>query len=167
MYEEYKQFIAKELFFRPFGDHGVDHTRRVLYLAMNIANKCGINDEDKKVLAFACCYHDIGREHDWTDDDHGAESAKKALRLNLNEKYGLNAKNLQRALDLIIFHSLDDEMWGKTGSDLLIYQIIKDADALDRLRFNDLDTKYLRLPESKEMIELEFSLLRADGVIKN
>jgi hypothetical protein len=165
MYKEYKQFVDPYLFFRPFGDHGVGHTRRVLYLALNLADKYNLPEKDKKVLAFACCYHDIGRTHDLTDDSHGGKSAKRVLHLKLNEKHNLNDDDLRRALDLIIFHSLDDEMWVKTGVDLLMYQILKDADALDRLRFNDLDVQYLRLPESKEMIDLEFSLLRVDGIL--
>jgi HD superfamily phosphodiesterase len=165
MYKEYKQFVDSDLFFRPFGDHGIGHTRRVLYLAINIAEKYDLSEKDKKVLAFACCYHDIGRTNDWTDDSHGAKSTEKVLYLRLNEKHNLSDDDLKRALELITFHSLDDEMWVKTGVDLLMYQILKDADALDRLRFDDLDTKYLRLSESKEMIGLELSLLKADGII--
>lgn len=166
MYNLCKQFTTPDLFFRPYGDHGVGHTRRVLYLAMKLADKCGLNDENKKLLAIACCYHDIGRTNDWTDDDHGKKSAEKFLKMELNKRHWLNDKELEIVLDLIVFHSLDDKWWIREGDELLMYQILKDADALDRLRFNDLDVKYLRLPESKEMIDLEFSLLRADGVIK-
>lgn len=68
-------------------------------------------------------------------------------------------------LDLITFHSLEDNLWEGVGRDLLLYQILKDADALDRMRFDDLDIKYLRLPESVGCIPLERSLLKADGII--
>ena len=165
MYEEYKKYIIDDLFFRPFGDHGIGHTRRVLYLALKLAENYNLDENSKSVLAFACCYHDIGRTNDWTDDEHGKKSAEKALLLGLNDKCGLNSKDLERALDLIVFHSLDDDTWAGDQNDLLLYQILKDADALDRLRFNDLDINYLRLAKSREMIDLEFSLLRADGVV--
>ncbi len=33
-----------------------------------------------------------------------------------------------------------------------MYQILKNADALDRIRLNGLDTKYLRLEKSHELI---------------
>ena len=166
MYNEYKQFVDPTLFFRPFGDHGVGHAKRVLYLAMKLAEKHGLSDNDKKVLALACCYHDIGRWNDWTDDEHGKKSAEKFLKLKLNKKHGLSNGELEIVLDLIVFHSLDDEMWEREKGRLM-YQILKDADALDRLRFNDLDEKYLRLPESREMIGFEMSLLRDDGIIKD
>jgi HD superfamily phosphodiesterase len=166
MYKTYKQFITEDLFFNPFGDHGVGHTRRVLYLAHKLADKYDLTPKDKIILAIACCYHDIGRTNDLTDDEHGAESANKVLRLELNKKHHLSDEESQRVLDLITFHSLDDELWKKTDKDLVLYQILKDADALDRLRFNDLNRKYLRLPESHNMLSLEFSLLRADGIIK-
>ena len=165
MYNEYKQFVDPTLFFRPFGDHGVGHTRRVLCLAMKLAEKYGLSDNDKKILALACCYHDIGRWNDWTDDEHGKKSAEKMLKLKLNEMHDLDNEELEMVLDLIVFHSLDDELWEREEGRLM-YQILKDSDALDRLRFNDLDERYLRLPESKKMIELELSLLKDDGVIK-
>lgn len=166
MFEEYKRFINPDLFFRPFGDHGVGHTKRVLYLSMQLADKYHLSYKNKRLLTLACCYHDIGRDNDWTDDEHGKKSADKFLKLNLNNKHHISGDELELVLDLIVFHSLDDDLWSRDGDARLMYQILKDADALDRLRFNDLDTKYLRLPESKDMIDLEFSLLKADGVIR-
>ena len=167
MYHEYKQFITDNLFWRPWGDHGIGHTRRVLNIALKLADQYSLSANDKKLLAIACCYHDIGRINDWTDDEHGFYSSQKMVKLELDQKHELSEDELELVLDLITFHSLDDDQYIADGNDLLMYQIIKDADALDRLRFDDLDTKYLRLPESKRLIDYTMSLLRADGVIKD
>jgi HD superfamily phosphodiesterase len=167
MYNEYKQFVTDDLFWKPFGTHGVGHTRRVLYLALLLADKKNLTEQEKKILALACCYHDIGRWHDEEDDEHGMDSSNKFLDRGLDKKHNLNPEEVEIILNLIVCHSLDDQQFFGEDRELLMYQILKDADALDRLRFNDLNTKYLRLPESHAMIELEFSLLRADGVIKS
>lgn len=44
MYRNYKQFIDRDLFFDPEGDHGVGHTKRVLYLAQSISRKYELTD---------------------------------------------------------------------------------------------------------------------------
>ena len=165
MYDEYKKYIKEKLFFMPFGTHGIGHTRRVLNLALELAKYYNVPAKDMKVLAIACCYHDIGRLHDATDDEHGAISSEKMLKMKLDQLHNLTPDELSVILDLVVYHSMDDDLW-LDDDNLLIYQILKDADALDRLRFNDLDVKYLRLAYSKELIPYATSLLEEDGVLK-
>ena len=164
MYTKYQQCVYAHLFLSPFGDHGIGHTKRVLYLASEIAKAYALNDAEKKILALACCYHDIGRTHDWTDDDHGRDSAEKMVRLKLDKLHNLSKEDLDSVLNLIVMHSLDDELFVGGERELLLYKILKDADALDRLRFDDLNEKYLRLPESKEMIQTALDLI-AHGIV--
>lgn len=167
MFKTYKEFINHDLFLMPFGDHGVGHTRRVLYLALKLANKYELTEEEKKILAVACCYHDIGRVNDETDDGHGLLSVRKCERLKLQELHDMNDEDWYLVRDLIIFHSLYDFRFPRDDErSILMYKILKDADALDRLRFKDLDVKFLRLDYSRELIDLEFRLLIADKVIK-
>ena len=50
---------------------------------------------------------------------------------------------------------------------LLLYQILKDADALDRVRFKyyghgALDEKFLRLKISKKLVSVAYALLASD-----
>ena len=165
MYEKYKDFIKEKLFFMPFGTHGIGHSRRVLNLAMELAKYYNVPERDKKNLAIACCYHDIGRLHDATDDEHGAISSEKMLKMKLEQQHNLTPDDLSVVLDLIVYHSMDDELW-LDDDNLLIYQILKDADALDRLRFDDLNVKYLRLAYSKELSPYAIFLLEEDGVLK-
>lgn len=85
--------------------------------------------------------------------------------MKLDQLHNLTPDELSIVLDLIVYHSMDDDLW-LDDDNLLIYQILKDADALDRLRFNDLDVKYLRLAYSKELIPYATFLLEEDGVLK-
>ncbi len=68
-------------------------------------------------------------------------------------------------MQIIFWHDLDDEAaisyWDKRFSRQAdrervrsLYRIFKDADALDRFRIasDALDVRYLRTPESKEMV---------------
>ena len=155
MYNKYKSYIKEELFLRPFNIHGIGHTRRVLKLALTLADIKQLSNHEKELLAIASCYHDIGRDGDYVDDEHGQKSADKFLYLGLDKQHNLSYKDLYAVLDLITYHSLGDEYW-LDDEHLLLYQILKDADALDRIRFgpNDLNHEYLRLEESKRLIEL-------------
>ena len=167
-FKKYKDFIGEGLFAHPYGDHGIGHTRRVLYLACQLAKYYGLSEQEWKVLALACCYHDIGRTNDLYDESHGVMSLEKFLGLGLDGKHNITNEEYEMIRDLIIFHAMPDEQFPEDCDNRakLMYQILKDADALDRLRFNDLDMNYLRLDRSRELIDLEFRLLRADGVIK-
>ena len=74
-----------------------------------------------------------------------------------------SSEELASVLNLIIMHSLDDELFVGGEREPLLYKILKDADALERLRFDDLNEKYLRLPESRGMVPLVLDLL-AHGI---
>lgn len=158
MYNYYKQFIKDNLFLLPYSQHGILHTKRVLKLSLALAKKLTLTPQDTKILAVAACYHDIGRENENIEPEHGLKSSRKVLRLGLDKLHNLSEKDLDVVLDLIRFHSLADYLW-TDREHLLLYQILKDADALDRLRFDDLDPKYLRLPESKGLIDMEQEIL--------
>lgn len=158
MYNKYKSYIKEELFFRPFGHHGVGHTKRVLKIALTLAKMKQVSEHDTHLLAIAACYHDIGRKGDGVDDEHGQKSADDFLYLGLDKQHDLSYKDLYVVLDLIKYHAVDDSNW-TDDEHLLLYQILKDADALDRIRFNDLDSKYLRLEESKTLIPFAENLL--------
>ena len=167
MFNEYKQFINPYLFLMPFGDHGVGHTRRVLYLASKLANRYMLNREEKRILAIACCYHDIGRVNDETHDEHGMLSVRKSERLGLQQLHDMSDEDWYLVRDLIIYHSLDDFRYPRNDeSSVLMYKILKDADAIDRLRFDDLDVRFLRLEYSRDLLGLEMRMLVADNVVK-
>lgn len=99
------------------------------------------------MLMDAVIYHDIGRTNDDVDDSHG-----KASR----DIYAADRKHENPGTGFLIeYHCLDDAVARRDLEALslpnvdriwLLYTILKDADALDRVRFGlrYLNPKYLR-----------------------
>lgn len=142
-------------------DHGKLHTARVLFLALTIiqAGKIRLNRAELSQLTNAIVFHDIGRKNDRVDDGHG-----KAGREVYEKNAGSSAD--PAVCFLIEYHCLDDKLaeeYLKTTDTIrarkrtwFLYQILKDADALDRVRFGiyDLDVNQLRLPISHKLVPL-------------
>jgi HD superfamily phosphodiesterase len=149
-----------------FGMHGVAHTGRVMVHAVELARAVGVAPWELQAVTLAALWHDAGRTHDGRDDLHGAKSAGKAVGLSLHR--GVEARVLETALHAVTFHSTDDED-GEAGirwladpaAALRVLRILKDADALDRVRFSGLDTTYLRLAPSRARVDQAHALLRA------
>lgn len=130
-------------------EHNAEHTLRVLFDALLLVQVQGIALTKKEFhqLCDAILYHDIGRTNDDVDDSHGAKS---------RDIYYDTASDCNSATAFLIeYHCLDDR---KALADLkvsnirdkervwLLYTILKDADALDRVRFGmrAVDPKYFR-----------------------
>ena len=138
-------------------DHDMVHSARVLFLACAIvqAGKLKLTVAELKQLSQAIVYHDIGRNNDAEDDGHGLTS---------RQIYEESRHNAVTSF-LIEFHCWNDEdaYHHLQTSDIkaeqrawLLYRILKDADALDRVRFGiyALDVNYLRLPISHKLVPL-------------
>lgn len=153
-----------KLYQRSGTDHGQLHSARVLFLALALAivqaGKIRLSRVELSQLCSAIVFHDIGMKNDHrVDDDHG-----KAGR----EVYEKNAgKSSDPAVSFLIeYHCLGDKLaeeYLKSTDTIqakkrtwLLYQILKDADALDRVRFGlyDLDVNQLRLPISHKLVPL-------------
>ena len=148
-------------------DHDKEHTKRVLFLAsilchqLNIGNKKMLDD-----LFTAISFHDTGRINDDIDDSHGY----RAIPI-YREYIKPNSKITEF---LIKYHCLDDNIAidyinnkfkpDKVADVKLLYSIIKDADALDRVRFGSefLNVNYLRNKESLNLAFLAVQLLKLD-----
>lgn len=100
-------------------------------------------------------YHDVGRINEDVDDLHGAASAK------IYEKE-VSAPDTITSF-LVQYHCIDDNISMQAMKSLgfkaeekvkLLYNILKDADALDRTRFGmkDVDPTYFRLPVSIQLL---------------
>ena len=130
-------------------EHDAEHTLRVLFDALLLVQVQGIalTKKESHQLCDAILYHDIGRTNDDVDDSHGAKS---------NDIYYDAVPECNSATAFLIeYHCLDDR---KALADLkasnirnkervwLLYTILKDADALDRVRFGmrAVDPKYFR-----------------------
>lgn len=145
--------------------HKADHSFRVMWLARRIfAIQLMVDgpEEIKQnpdfylgVLDWAAVLHD--REMSVTavyDFVHGQKAATK-----VDELIGTTISKEGRELIkfLCIFHVPDDsEITGLSGTQMWLLRVFKDADSLDRVRFNDgdrLDESYLRFQSAKELIQ--------------
>ncbi|MGL5381682.1 HD domain-containing protein [Clostridium sp.] len=165
VYKKYKGYISEKNYFNSNGIHGVKHIERVLILSMVISMLIGLNTEEVDLLAMASVFHDIGRKSDGTDRNHGRNSVIKLHSLDIyKEKIEKNFDGTKlNILDFVIIgHVMDDSkaliyleksnIKDKIlGEKLLKY--FKDADALDRVRANDLDLNFLRNSNSKKLVE--------------
>ena len=143
--------------------HDALHSLRVLQLASFLGVHEHLDYDSMNALCFAAVYHDIGRGDDTANSSHGKESEKI-----FEEKEARN----KIASTLIRAHCLDDDK-----ANLLIRKrfrdkdrenvwkllcILKDADALDRLRFgmntrrekesSGLDVHFLRTPFALKLV---------------
>lgn len=130
-------------------EHDAEHTLRVLFDALLLVQVQGIalTKKESHQLCDTILYHDIGRTNDDVDDSHGTKSK--------DIYYDAVPECNSATAFLIEYHCLDDR---KALADLktsnirnkervwLLYTILKDADALDRVRFGmrAVDPKYFR-----------------------
>lgn len=146
--------------------HNLDHCARVLLYSLMIADKMDLSEDDKALLAAAAVFHDSRRIDDWYDTGHGQRAAEYYKQYCLQNSLVLTFSPVCHKI--IFYHDLHDAnglealSQEKTANEkaLLLYQIFKDADALDRLRLGKeaLDISYLRTPASADFYELAYSL---------
>lgn len=146
------------------GIHGTGHTKRVLSHALEIAAALGLDDWEVEAIRLAACWHDIGRTNDGADYYHGAKSAGKVMGLKLYK--GVESKILEAALFAVTHHCGCEEhaerAAGRIPDDqatLRIFRVLKDADALDRVRLGGLDTSFLRFEVSHTYVPRAWKLL--------
>ncbi len=152
LYQRYRSRIS--VLYDDYGranddEHDAEHTLRVLFDALLLVQVQGIDltKKESHQLCDAILYHDIGRTNDDVDDSHGAKS---------KDIYYDAAPECNSATAFLIeYHCLDDRKALKAlkASNIrdkervwLLYTILKDADALDRVRFGmrAVDPKYFR-----------------------
>lgn len=144
--------------------HDKDHTKRVLILAALICCKTDLKFYMMDNLFTSIVFHDVGRDNDDTDTKHGRNAIPIYLKFNED-------KTSEVVKFLIEYHCIDDDIackyieenFDEVDKDQikLAYSILKDADALDRVRFGirELDISYLRNKESKDLIFVAQQLL--------
>ena len=152
-YHDYRELITDYAEFNMEGDHGEIHSARVLLNCLFIAKEMNLTGHETDILAIASVFHDTMRDNNGEDIKHGEASAE------YYKKYAQEHPaliNYEKVIEQIIkYHCLPDEM-GRSEINkryLKLFDIFKDADALDRVRFGirDLDMNQLRTPEAKSM----------------
>ena len=169
------------------GIHNIQHNDRVALLSMIIASNEGVLKEDtnnrtKDLLLMAAYEHDIGRKvgkMTFNIGPHAKRSSKKLQKMNIKylngNYYSEEDKNILRAV--VEAHEAKDEVMDKICEKYHINEenkeytkklmtILKDADALDRVRldFNkgititDLNPKSLRTDTAKRLLNVSYQL---------
>jgi HD superfamily phosphodiesterase len=150
--------------------HGVRHTQRVHVHARRLVRELHSLEADVNVVLTAALWHDIGRVDDGWDPRHGALSVARVRKLGLD--VSLSAADARLALFAVRYHCRSDgrgELRAAEQHDperaLRILWLLKDADALDRVRLGngvyEIDSTALRYDCTVEMIDFAVELLRA------
>ena len=118
------------------------HSYRVMDFSIEIAKSLDLNEEDIRVISIAGLFHDIARFEQWTQYetyidsksfDHG-DMGYKILKEKFIDKLGLTENEQETVLKAVKNHNklkVEDNIEGK---ELLICNIIRDADKLDIMK---------------------------------
>jgi uncharacterized protein len=144
-FEPQESWLAHDSYF-----HGVGHLTRVFILQELICNQLEAEGVtiNRQALRYASAAHDVGRHDDGTDPQHGQRSAKWIHDTLANQ---MSPETLDVATYIVHWHVPSDDEAPVMTTEL---KILKDADALDRVRLNDLNPKYLRTEAAKGLIDI-------------
>jgi len=148
--------------------HGASHTRRVHIHAQRLVRALNWPEADANVVLSAALWHDIGRVDDGCDPRHGARGAERVVELGMHAS--LPEADARLALFAIRYHCRSDRRGAlrAAGEDdperaLRVLWLLKDADALDRVRLGDgaweVDSTVLRHGCTVEMVGFAVKLL--------
>ncbi|PAV28700.1 hypothetical protein CIL05_15565 [Virgibacillus profundi] len=163
----YKYMEEKVEFWLPDSElHTKAHSARVLLLALLIGHEKGLSDVEKDKLGMAAIFHDSRRLDDGIDKGHGSRAA--AYYKDYCREHNLPYDEL--TYYITYYHDQDDSL-GLSGirksldhseQGVLLYQVFKDADALDRFRLgpDGLDVKFLRTAEAYGLVDFAKDLLQ-------
>lgn len=171
--------LYKKEFFTSSFQHNIYHIQRVMLFSQIIAQNEGISKKNFTLLLLAAALHDSGRTRDRKDFEHGknsAEIAKKYIQNNINSISEEDVKIIQIAIE---YHTTQEKEKGRINITELkelcqkynvsmanlerieiISSILKDADALDRTRFdtqNTLNTDSLRTNTARNKFLIDFA----------
>ncbi|WP_218962748.1 HD domain-containing protein [Fredinandcohnia onubensis] len=167
-YEKWYTFMEEKVeFWLPDSEwHTKTHCARVLLLALLIGHQKNLSEEEKELLAMAAVFHDTRRLDDGIDKGHGSRAAE--YYKEYCREHGLSYD--EQTYYITFYHDQDDSLGlseiAKSSRlserAILLYQIFKDADALDRFRLGPdaLDVKFLRTKEAYRLVDFAKDLLR-------
>ena len=142
--------------------------RVLLYVLILGADILGADNDALDILAHAAIFHDTRRQDDYLDIGHGARAAV------YYEQFCQDNDNIEfhpESVALMRYHDLDDTV-GKEAIQMhfgteesrvqSLYDIFKDADALDRWRLGGrgLDPKYLRTDKAKILTDYSHRIVK-------
>ena len=155
--------LNREILFRSH-IHGPDHIERVIFFSHLLAFLNELDFYDLDVLRNAASLHDTKRRDDSYDPGHGPRAAIESI------SYSYARDEDRKIIQAVIAaHSPEDRAMEKIITNFIgpeddferaifLAKLFKDADALDRVRINHLDPKYLRNSHSKDLVDLAYDL---------
>lgn len=167
-YIKYCNLINPEHYFYPEGIHGISHTKRVLIHCIILAKLNNLSEKQRNILFLSAIYHDIGRTTDKIDQSHGYNSWNTLSKLGLTKLF--SEEDNYKIKHIIVNHCLEDSNEDRSNTDndaqRLLY-LFKDADALDRVRINNLNVNLLRNMYSRQMIGIAWKIFKYDTLLDN
>lgn len=142
--------------------HGQDHIERVIFFALVLSWKYGLDQRDTDILRYAACLHDTRRQNDGWDVDHGRRAASESIQYAY-----IDQDDIPILQAIMTAHSAPDEKiedlvkeFAADDFDRALYlaKLFKDSDGLDRVRINRLDPSYLRNDFSRELVDFSYKL---------
>ena len=136
--------------------HGQAHVGRVMIHAFRFLEITGMTDEASRLWG-AVYLHDLARTHDGFDEVHGMHAV-----MRVNESTDLQERLIARGIQsddpsmllAVMMHCLPDDHPAYGGKPIWPFlAMLKDVDALDRVRFGDLDPSYLRHEATRGMVK--------------
>lgn len=158
-YRRWSKFLDEKVVFSRTGTsiHGKLHCARVLLYALSIGEQKNLIETDLEALATAAVFHDSRRFSDGLDAGHGKRAA------DYYQEFCSGQENMfdERVYLAIAYHDLSDKIGrieiekSDLKNGILLYEILKDADALDRFRLGreGLDIRYLRADKAKTLVD--------------
>ena len=143
-------------FAHPSKIHGQAHVGRVMIHAFRLIEATGMTEEASRLWG-AVYLHDLARTHDGFDEVHGMHAV-----MRVNESTDLQERLIARGVQsddpsmllAVMMHCLPDDHSAFGGKPVWpLLAMLKDVNALDRVRFGDLDPSYLRFEATKGMIK--------------
>jgi hypothetical protein len=133
---------------------GQAHVTRVMVHAIRLTAATGQSHLAPQLWA-SVFLHDLARKHDGVCYRHGADAAQRLrnepdLQGRLAEG-GITAADYPAIEAAVTAHSAPKEV-SRDHAHWALIALLKDADGLDRVRLGDLDSRYLRHPQAKDMI---------------
>ena len=128
----------------PWSVHGPKHWRNVEQNGLQLARQ---NGADETVVRLFAAIHDVERENDGWDPDHGLRAAELAISLE-NELFYVEEKQLELLVEALRYHNS-----GST-SDQITIGTCWDADRMDLPRVGIIpEAKYMSTDLGKEFCE--------------
>ncbi len=152
------------LFWNATAVHGPAHVARVMVHAFRLIAATGLSDEGPRLWA-AVYLHDLARLNDEADPNHGEAAWRRlADRPDVRALFtrgGVRDEDYPAIRSAVVAHCTDDELVHVPIPHLQLARLLKDVDALDRVRLGEFDRRYLHYHEALEASEFAKALYSA------